>query len=66
MVTELREVERLLQSVGLRTTPFLPSLLEEKKLAFDVAFNRPGAPLLLQFKLHQAPSSVTRHGTIAA
>lgn len=49
-----REVERLLQSVGLRTTPFLPSLLQEKKLAFDVAFDRPGAPLLLQFKLGQA------------
>jgi hypothetical protein len=49
-----REVERLLQSVGLRTTPFLPSLLQEKKLAFDVAFDRPGAPLLLQFKLGEA------------
>ena len=49
-----REVERLLQSVGLRTTPFLPSLVQEKKLAFDVAFDRPGAPLLLQFKLGEA------------
>jgi hypothetical protein len=49
-----REVERLLQNVGLRTTPFLPSLLQEKKLAFDVAFDRPGAPLLLQFKLGEA------------
>lgn len=49
-----REVERLLQSVGLRTTPFLPSLVHEKQLAFDVAFDRPGAPLLLQFKLGQA------------
>lgn len=49
-----REVERLLQSVGLRTTPFLPSLLQEKKLAFDAAFDRPGTPLLLQFKLGEA------------
>ena len=49
-----REVERLLQNVGLRTTPFLPSLLQEKKLAFDVAFDRPGTPLLLQFKLGEA------------
>lgn len=49
-----REVERLLQSVGLRTTPFLPSLVQEKKLAFDVAFDRPGKPLLLQFKLGEA------------
>jgi hypothetical protein len=40
--------------VGLRTTPFLPSLLQEKKLAFDVAFDRPGTPLLLQFKLGEA------------
>jgi hypothetical protein len=53
-----REVERLLQSAGLRTTPFLPSLLQEKKLAFDVAFDRPGAPLLLQFKLGEAYSDL--------
>jgi hypothetical protein len=46
-----REVEGLLRSVGLRPTPFLPSLLQEAKLGFDVAFNRPGAALLLQFKL---------------
>ena len=49
-----REVERLLRSVGLRPTPFLPSLLEEAKLGFDVAFKRPGAALLLQFKLGEA------------
>lgn len=49
-----REVERLLQSMGLRTTPFLPSLVQENKLAFDVAFERPGMPLLLQFKLGEA------------
>lgn len=49
-----REVERLLRSVGLRSTPFLPNLLHEAKLGFDVAFDRPGAPLLLQFKLGEA------------
>jgi hypothetical protein len=49
-----REVERLLRSVGLRPTPFLPSLLEEAKLGFDVAFERLGAALLLQFKLGEA------------
>ena len=51
-----REVERLLRSVGLRPTPFLPSLLEEAKLGFDVAFKRPGAALLLAWllsKIHQ-------------
>jgi hypothetical protein len=46
--------------VGLRTTPFLPSLLQEKKLAFDVAFDRPGAPLLLQFKLGVALQRLKR------
>ena len=33
-----REAERLLRSVGLRPTPFLPNLLHEAKLGFDVAF----------------------------
>jgi hypothetical protein len=46
-----REVERQLESVGLKVTPFLPSLLQEAKLGFDVAFDRPGIALLLQFKL---------------
>ena len=46
--------------MGLRTTPFLPSLLQEKKLAFDVAFDRPGAPLLLQFKLGVALQRLKR------
>ena len=49
-----RETELLLQSVGLAVTPFLPSLLHEAHLGFDVGFNRPGRPLLLQFKLGQA------------
>jgi hypothetical protein len=49
-----RETERLLASVGVRTVPFLPSLLQEKKIGIDVAFNRTGFPLLLQFKLGQS------------
>ena len=49
-----REVEQLLASVGIHTAPFLPSLLHEGELAFDVAFNKPGAVILLQFKLGQS------------
>jgi hypothetical protein len=48
-----REVEELLVSIGLNATPFLPSLIHEAELGFDVAFNRPGTPLVLQFKLGQ-------------
>jgi hypothetical protein len=46
-----REVERLLKSVGLTPVPFLPSLIQEASLGCDVAFDRPGKALLLQFKL---------------
>ena len=46
-----REVEQLLLGVGIRTVPFLPSLLQEKQIGFDAGFNGRGAPLLLQFKL---------------
>lgn len=49
-----REVERLLRGEGLRAVPFLPSLLHEARLGFDVGFNLRGTPLLLQFKLGQA------------
>ena len=35
----------------IRATPFLPSLIYEAKLGFDVKFDRPGKPLLVQFKL---------------
>lgn len=48
-----REVERLLATVGLRTTPFLPSLLHEASLGFDVAFSGPGQVVMCQFKLGQ-------------
>jgi hypothetical protein len=49
-----REVEQLLAMVGIHTTQFMPSLLHEKKVAFDVGFDKPGAVLLLQFKLGEA------------
>jgi hypothetical protein len=49
-----REVELQLQKEGLAATPFLPSLLHEGELGFDVGFARAGTPLLLQFKLGQA------------
>ncbi|MGL9622322.1 hypothetical protein QRQ56_30495 [Bradyrhizobium sp. U531] len=49
-----REAEDLLSSLGMRTVPFLPSLIQEKSLGFDVRFDRPGVPLLLQFKLGQS------------
>lgn len=49
-----REVEQQLRREGLRATPFMPSLLHEAKLGFDVAFDRRGTPLMLQFKLGQA------------
>lgn len=49
-----REIEIALAAQGLIPTPFMPSLIHEAKLGFDVAFERPGTPLLLQFKLGQA------------
>ena len=49
-----REVELLLQDVGLSAVPFMPSLIHEKQIGFDVGFDRRGAPLLLQFKLGQS------------
>ncbi len=55
-----KEVENLLSSVGIKVTPFLPSLIHEKTLGFDVAFERPGRPLFLQFKLGQVLSRFVR------
>lgn len=46
-----RETESLLEGIGVRPVPFLPSLIQEAELGFDVGFNRPGAALMLQFKL---------------
>jgi hypothetical protein len=48
-----RETEKLLASVGLTPTPFMPSLVHENEVGFDVAFDRPGAVVMLQFKLGQ-------------
>lgn len=55
-----REAEQLLATVGISTTPFLPSLLHETELGFDVAFDRPGVPLILQFKLGQSLTRFVR------
>jgi hypothetical protein len=48
-----RETEKLLESVGLKIAPFLPNLIHEAELGFDVGFDRRGKVLLLQFKLGQ-------------
>lgn len=55
-----REVERLLAGVGVRTVPFLPNLVQEKAVGFDVGFQSRGVPLLLQFKLGQSLSRFVR------
>lgn len=46
-----RETTTLLTSIGLLVTPFLPSLLHEAELGFDVGFQERGYILVLQFKL---------------
>lgn len=48
-----REIEFLLRSVGCEATPFLPSLIHEEELGFDVGFSKPGKVVLAQFKLGQ-------------
>lgn len=49
-----REVEERLTRQGLKAVPFLPSLLHEGSLGFDVAFDIRGTALMIQFKLGQA------------
>ena len=49
-----RETEKLLNDIGIRTAPFLSSLLQEAQLGFDVGFDKSGSLLLLQFKLGQS------------
>ncbi len=49
-----REVEKALSELGLQVTPYLPNLREEARFGADVAFDRPGVPILLQFKLGHA------------
>jgi len=46
-----RETLALMNSVGLSSTPFLPSLLHEKEIGFDVGFKDNGRVVILQFKL---------------
>lgn len=55
-----REVEHRLAGAGLRATPFLPSLLHEASVGFDVAFSGPGQVVMLQFKLGQELSRFRR------
>lgn len=58
-----REVEKLLADTGIHSVPFLPSLVQEKQLGFDVAFAKPGVPLLIQFKLGQSLRRFVRTDT---
>lgn len=46
-----RETLALLNGIGLSPTPFLPSLLHEKEIGFDVGFKDKGRVVILQFKL---------------
>ncbi|WP_336743851.1 hypothetical protein [Aureimonas altamirensis] len=46
-----RETLVLMNSVGLSPTPFLPNLLHEKDIGFDVGFKDKGSIVILQFKL---------------
>lgn len=56
-----------LRSVGAQAVPFLPSLVHENEVGFDVAFGEPGSLLMLQFKLgHQLSRYVRRRGEHAA
>lgn len=55
-----REAEDLLSGLGIKTVPFLPSLIQEKGLGFDVRFDKPGLALLLQFKLGQSVERFVR------
>lgn len=48
------EALALLRSVGVHAVPFLPNLIHEAEVGFDVSFSAPGTLLMLQFKLgHQ-------------
>jgi hypothetical protein len=60
-----RETEILLEETGIRAVPFLPSLIQEKKLGFDVKFDRPGTALMLQFKLGQSLSRFHNSSPVA-
>jgi len=50
-----------LRSIGVDAVPFLPKLIHENEVGFDVSFSAPGAMLMLQFKLgHQLTRFVRR------
>lgn len=58
------EAVALLRSTGLHVAPFLPSLIHENEVGFDVAFSGPGTMLMLQFKLgHQLSRFVRKTAT---
>ena len=48
-----REIQGFLELEGMKATPFLPSLIHENKLGFDVSFKNAGRLFALQFKLGQ-------------
>lgn len=53
-----------LRSIGVQAVPFLPSLVHENEVAFDVSFDAPGTMLMLQFKLgHQLSRFVRKPGS---
>ena len=56
-----------LRSIGVQAAPFLPNLIHENEVGFDVSFSAPGAMLMLQFKLgHQLTRFVRKPSTQAA
>ena len=46
-----REAQKFLELEGMKATPFLPNLIHENQLGFDVSFNDAGRLFALQFKL---------------
>ena len=54
----------LLRSVGTHAVPFLPNLIHENEVGFDVSFSAPGTMVMLQFKLgHQLGRFVRKPAT---
>lgn len=58
------EALSLLRSVGTQAVPFLPNLIHENEVGFDVSFSAPGTMVMLQFKLgHQLGRFVRKPAT---
>lgn len=58
------EAVSLLRSVGTHAVPFLPNLIHENEVGFDVSFSAPGTIVMLQFKLgHQLGRFVRKFAT---